>query len=301
MTYKNINKNIKKYVCENCDYRTVIKCNFEKHLLTSKHLNTYKSIKKYNDTFLCECGKKYKHRQSLYSHKRKCNFLVSNILEKNDFSNKNSEYLEKILLKVVDENKEIKNIILEQNNTIQEQQRSLNKLVTKCETNTINNTIMQNNSFNLNIFLNENCKDALNMSDFLNSLQIEIKDLEYTKKHGINEGIIQLFLNRFRELGTYKRPIHCSDLKREILYVKDNNIWNKDEDKAKLKESLIHIQKKQINTVKDWEDKNPNWQDDTNKKDEYIEIVSNVMKELDDSKITKQLSKSIIINKNTKS
>ena len=301
MTYKTINKNVKKYICEKCNYNTVIKCNFEKHLLTAKHQNTYKSIKKYNDTFICECGKKYKHRQSLYSHKRKCNFLVSNILEKNDFSNKNSEYLEKILLKVVDENKEIKNIILEQNNTIQEQQRSLNKLVTKCETNTINNTIMQNNSFNLNIFLNENCKDALNMSDFLNSLQIEIKDLEYTKKHGINEGIIQLFLNRFRELGTYKRPIHCSDLKREILYVKDNNIWNKDEDKAKLKESLIHIQKKQINTVKDWEDKNPNWQDDTNKKDEYIEIVSNVMKELDDSKISKQLSKSIIINKNTKS
>ena len=113
---------------------------------------------------------------------------------------------------------------------IQQQQKSLNKLVTKCETNTINNTIMQNNSFNLNIFLNENCKDALNMSDFLNSIQIEIKDLEYTKKHGINEGIIQLFLERFRELGTYKRPIHCSDLKREILYVKDNNIWNKDEE-----------------------------------------------------------------------
>ena len=162
MTYKTINKNVKKYICEKCNYNTVIKCNFEKHLLTAKHQNTYKSIKKYNDTFICECGKKYKHRQSLYSHKRKCNFLVSNILEKNDFSNKNSEYLEKILLKVVDENKEIKNIILEQNNTIQEQQRSLNKLVTKCETNTINNTIIQNNSFNLNIFLNENCKDALN-------------------------------------------------------------------------------------------------------------------------------------------
>ena len=132
----------------------------------------------------------------------------------------------------------------------------------------------------------------------MNSLQIEIKDLEYTKKHGINEVLIQLFLNRFRELGTYKRPIHCR-FKREILYVKDNNIWNKDEDKAKLKESLIYS-KKQIILVKMWEDKNPNWQEDTTKKDEYIEIVSNVMKELDDSKISKQLSKSIIINKNTK-
>ena len=292
-------KKVAHFFCDKCNYTTSKMSSWKKHLETIKHRRITRITKKLLEKppftierkFICLCGKKYKYCSGLSKHKNKCRIHINSQITKKKTLTETIEIKD-------DSSDELKEIFKMFMKSQTEFNKKIANEITKPQT--IYNDC-HNNKMTINLFLNENCKDALNMSDFLNSIQIEIKDLEYTKKHGINEGIIQLFLERFRELGTYKRPIHCSDLKREILYVKDNNIWNKDEDKVKLKESLTHIQKKQINTIKNWEEKNPNWQEDTNKKDEYIGIVSNVMKELDDNKISKQLSKSIIINKNTKS
>ena len=138
-----------------------------------------------------------------------------------------------------------------------------------------NNTINNNQKFNMNFFLNEQCKDALDIMDFVNSLQLNLEDLENTGKIGYVKGISDIFLRGLRELDVYKRPIHCSDLKREVMYVKDNHVWEKDEDKTKVKKAIQHIAGRNFKQVIEWVDKNPEAKDvRTKKHDQYMNILS---------------------------
>ena len=166
------------------------------------------------------------------------------------------------------------------------------------------NTI--NNRFNLNVFLNEKCKDALNISDFINSLQISMNDVEQVGACGFVEGISKIFVNGLKQLDVYKRPIHCSDMKRETMHVKENNVWEKeDEDKTKIIEAIKTIADKNIKTIPEWKQENPDCRDSASKKsDQYLQIVGQALGACDKTKdkenyhkIIKKVAKEVVIDK----
>lgn len=211
MASKYLQKNAAKFVCEKCAFICSKKSNYKLHLLTQKHQNGIQLIQ--NDiqkmpknaaTFDCECGNTYKHRSGLYRHKKTCQKMPKNAEE---------GPMTTIVLNLLNQNAELQKIILEQS-----------KETKVSNTNIINNTT---NNFSLNVFLNEKCKDAITLKDFVDGLQVRLKDLEETAQLGYSEGVSKIFINGLNELEVNKRPIHCSDAKRETLYIKDNNEWKK--------------------------------------------------------------------------
>jgi len=296
-----------KYKCENCVYITNNKKDYKKHLTTRKHekiSNGSIMEDKKPQEFICICGKKYKNHGGLWKHKKIC---------KNDKDNATLGSSTNTLTVIVSlfqdqlkENKELKELIIEQNKQNLELQKQMiemakNKSITM---NNSNNTT--NNKFNLQFFLNEQCKDALNIMDFVNSLTLQLTDLENVGKLGYSEGISKIFINGLKELDIFKRPIHCSDLKRETLYVKDQNAWEKEnEEKAKIKLAIKRIANKNIKQIPDWQKVNPLSQDTTTKKhDEYMKIVGESMggfnieeDEKNYNKIIKNIAKEVMIDK----
>jgi hypothetical protein len=158
-----------------------------------------------------------------------------------------------------------------------------------------------NNKFNINLFLNENCREAINMTDFINSLSIQIEDLQFTKNNGLIEGVSSIFLNGLKQLDTYKRPIHCTDIKRETLYIKDNNEWERDIGKHKLKDAINDVATKQRKAITEWEESNPVWFATETGKDEYIKLIRSVMADVNclpnENKIIKSIAKETIVHK----
>tara|TARA_Y100000816_G_scaffold229937_1_gene175089 strand:- start:670 stop:1461 length:792 start_codon:yes stop_codon:yes gene_type:complete len=255
------------YECITCSTKYKRKDYYKKHLLTPKHLNANKKV---DNNFQCaKCGRCYKHKSSLSKHVSNCpyNNMVSHESKTHD--------LEKMFITMIEENNELK--------------KSIKDLTQK-----VGPTHIQNN-FNLNVFLNEKCKHALNIKDFIKSLKIELDDIYYTKNNGLEKSISNIFLNGLKELGEYKRPIHCSDAKRQTFYIKDENAWEKDTNKEKLKKSINVVQDKHIKILTDWEDNNPNWKNNDQKKDEYIAIVQQVMCTINEDKVVREISKKTII------
>ena len=285
---------IPKISCEICNFKCSKQSDFERHLLTNKHKTlikpnvlTPKNAKQYS----CKCGKIYKHMSTLCTHKKKC-------INKEETPN---VITTELILELIKNNKEMKNIILEQNNTI-------NNLVqngTNSNNTTTNNTT--NNAFNLNFFLNETCKDAMNITDFVSSIKLNLEDLENTGKQGYIKGISDIIVKNLNNLEQCFRPIHCSDIKREVLYIKENNKWEKEtEDNPILTKAIKLVANENIKQIKYWRDKNPDCTDPTSKKNNtYLKIVSNSMngltKEEGDNNINKIISnvaKEVAIDKN---
>jgi hypothetical protein len=302
-----------KYSCINCDYYTSNKRDFNKHILTPKHqrihLDTLKSPKNPQNpkTYICSnCNKTYKYHTGLSKHKKKCQITI---LPQED------------LVIEVDNSKEIMSLLIQQqkvqNEMIQEQnkiiqqhaeQSNINEqLLINNTTNNITNNNTQNNHFNLNLFLNEQCKNAMNITDFIKSIEIEIEDVANVGKLGYVEGITRIFTKALNNLDVYERPIHCSDLKREVMYVKDNGIWEKEgEDKTSMKKALEVISHKNVMKIKGWTDANPSWKTHYSKEeDEYLKISYESMggsnKEEDNkyfNKIIRKVASNVIIDKN---
>jgi hypothetical protein len=201
------------------------------------------NAKKGSDNFVCNCGKKYKHRQGLWTHRKKCtgnpDFNELENTQENDATQLN--IITGLFHEQLKENKELKEMLIEQNKKIIEMAEKSSSQVTNITNNTTNNTT-HNNNFNMQFFLNEQCKDALNIMDFISQLQIKLTDLDMVGRVGYSEGISKIFIRGLKELDVFKRPVHCSDLKRETLYVKDQNSWEKDnDDKRKLKTAIKYI------------------------------------------------------------
>ena len=158
-----------------------------------------------------------------------------------------------------------------------------------------------NNSLSINVFLNEECRDAINMSEFLASLQIRLKDLEYTQTNGLVEGISSVLVNGLRQLDTCKRPIHCTDMKRETLYIKENDAWDREHGKTRLRSAIETVADKQRKAISDWESENPGWEDSEKGKEGYLKIVRSVMadvsQESEENRIIKNIAKETIIDK----
>jgi hypothetical protein len=286
------------YNCETCDYHTSRKSQFERHFLTDKHLkltNTYQNVPPQN---ICNCGKIYKHRQSLYNHKKSCNTFINT----NTFNKINDEELsdKQLIMMLIKDNSEFKNMMFEQNKSMME----LVKNGTH-NTNTINS---HNKTFNLQLFLNDTCKDAINLSDFINQIQISVKDLEETGKLGYAEGISKVFIKNLNDIDYNMRPIHCSDSKRETLYIKDDNQWTKDdEQKSNLTKAIKQVANKNIKQISEWQKLNPDYSDpDSKLNDKYMKIVLNSMSgstkeeaEKNYEKIAKNIVKEVVIEKSS--
>ena len=294
---KNMRKYAKKFYCKKCDYKCSTKYLWNQHCSTLKH-NRQPSATHHNSDgeFKCEkCGKAYKQRSGLWRHKKNCveKYALDNSIEVVDIKNENDDVkllMHKMLLDF-NKNEKMKDELFEQ---LQQQNKIIQDMIPRLGNN-------NNNKFNINVFLNENCRDAINMTDFIKSLQIQLDDLEYTSSNGLIEGVSSVFVNGLKQLDTYQRPIHCTDVKRETLYIKDNNEWERDINKSKLKEAISEVAIKQRQAIINWETKNPHWSKSERGKDEYLKIVKSVMSdvslETNENKIIKCIAKETVIDK----
>ena len=297
MSIKSCEKVANIFNCENCDYNTSRKSSYVKHILSAKHEKSIKSIKsckKVATQYLCIlCNKNYKEPSGLWRHNKKCKLtntpddkhLICKVIEQNTA--------------LINQNQEFKELIVEQNKTI-------TKLAEKTGNSITNSTVNSHNKFNLNVYLNETCKNALNISDFVSSLVVSVNDLEETARLGYAEGISQIFLNGLKQIDVHNRPLHCADNKREVLYIRDNNEWTKDtDDKATLTKAIKTVAHKNIKQISEWQKQNPEYNDpDSKQNDKYQKILCNAMsgssKEESDKnyeKIIKNVVKQTIIEK----
>lgn len=263
-----------KYICECCHYDTSRLSQYGRHLNTSKHKkitqDNEEDNKKSSDDkeFKCKCGKNYKYMSGLCKHKKICNYFTQN---EEEVEESLKEELQEIKKEEKSNDNELLTFLLKEN---QEFKKMILDLASK--TNVINNNTTNNNKFNLNVFLNEKCKDAMNIMDFVDSLKLTLQDLEKTAELGYIKGITNIIVNGLNQLDICKRPIHCSDLKRETLYIKDNNAWEKEnEDKKKITRAIRHISIKNAKQVGEWTKENKGYNDSSSKKnDKYLKIVS---------------------------
>jgi hypothetical protein len=284
------------FYCEQCNYICFKKFNFEKHLSTAKHIEATNGdtkvgadnessqddnmLTKYN---CAKCNKKYMSRNGLWKHKK--------IYHKNEKTNDDISNKELVML-MLKENTEIKNMMMK---VIENVTNTTNNNKTTNNNNTTNINYSHNKAFNLNVFLNETCKDAMNISDFVNSIKLSLEDLENTARKGYIEGVSDIIVKNLNNIEDHLRPLHCSDTKREILYVKDNDEWTKEtNDKPILTKAIKVIANENIKQIKHWREKYPDCTSATSKKNDlYLKIVSNSMNGLTEEEGKKNINKII--------
>ena len=195
-----------------------------------------------------------------------------------------------MILELVKENKEMRNMMVEQQKTIGELIPKVgNNNSTTNNTNNTNNTI--NQKFNINVFLNEQCKDAINMSDFIRNIEISLEQLDFTKTNGLEKGLSQVIMENMNKLSLYERPMHCTDTKRETIYIKDNDKWEKDKSKEKIKHAIRKTSNKNYMALTNWTKENPDFMKDDDKQMFYARAMSTLGKSMDgvDDKIVKKI------------
>jgi hypothetical protein len=246
------------YHCDKCNYRCSNKTNYMKHLSTNKHINNNNVTNKH----ICDvCNKEYLHRSGYYKHKKMCQVLESKpeVLEtKKELTNELREpdmktpmLTVELFMDLMKQNKDLQNCLMESHNKIVELSKTSGTVNTNCNNN-------NNNQFNLQFFLNETCKNAMNITDFVNSLQLTSQDFENTGKLGYVDGITKIIINKLNSVDTTVRPMHCTDVKRETLYIKDENVWEKEDDnKTKFKKVINQIANKNLNQINKWKDEHP--------------------------------------------
>ena len=285
-----------KYMCECCIFSCIFESDYKRHMKTKKHMKLKlkcivekpesKSIK-----LECECGKVFKTQNGLIKHKQRLHSGKDNII-----------------ISLMRDNAEMKELMKEQQKFMREQQEQYHKQLVDmipmmCGGNT--NLITNNNNthikqkFNLNVFLNEQCKDAINIGDFIKSLQITLDDLNVTREKTLEDSVGNIFLRGLKELDIYKRPIHCTDNKRDIMYIKDEEKWEKDEGNLKLKDTIDAISRKQITTLKQWKDSDPEVAKTSSSKNENFLMTFNhictPIPEVGEKRIIKTIGKEVHI------
>ena len=329
-------KNSKKtpnFSCELCDFKCCKQNEYKRHLDTMKHKMVTNGNKKTPNSepviFNCICGKTYKYLPGLARHKRTCVMVISPSIktkEENDdidliddkevTNNKNENNIS------VDSNsictndtdicsddkigitKEMFMSLLKDNQEMMKMIKSLseNQLTTPQHITNNNNNITNNNQFNLNIFLNEKCKDALNMSEFIDSLKITLDDLLFSKNNGITRGVTDIMMKKLKELDIYKRPIHCTDIKRDTMYIKDEDKCHKDNNHDMFKNTIIKVANKERSALQLWAIDNPDWMETEQKQIQYLTMVRSICEPIEtysnyERKIIKNIGKEILVDK----
>jgi hypothetical protein len=252
-----------KYKCESCYYFTNSKGDFNKHVLSAKHKKITNGDIESNKIHSCICGKEFKYRQGLSRHKQTCKEPIDTPY----ISNNTSSILENpiLILEILKQNQEFKNLILEERrefqNIITEQNAKMVELASNIGNNHHNTTNTTNtnshNKFNLNVFLNEQCKDAMTLKDFVKNLEISMDEFINTGEHGFIEGLSQVMIKRINSMDIHDRPIHCTDLKRETVYIKDTDKWEKDANKEQLRKAVKGVAYKNERMRPIWYDNTP--------------------------------------------
>jgi len=262
--------------------------------MTPKHARMTNGLQKNTENteqkFVCECGNIYKFRQGLHKHKKNCIVLPSKYI------NHSSDLSNNVVVELLKSNNEFKELLLEQN------KQMLDMMNSKMVSSTTNNTT---NNFNLNFFLNEKCKDAMNISDFIKSLEITFEDFENMGTLGYAEGISKILINNLKNTDVEKRPMHCSDLKRETMYIKDKDIWENDKEKTIFISAIKGVAHKNFMKSVDWKKENPDYCDSSSKTmDIYTKIlyetsgpISKEEKEKEYNKILRRVAREVTINK----
>ena len=290
LAQKRTKKNPQKWTCKFCDYSTSHKASFIRHKSTLKHKKNANETKVKQNAqkrttpyFVCEmCDESFKSRTTLWRHKKKClggNFSKNEekpkkctTIEKIENSQNQSEFniLISKLQKKEEENEELWKAFHEQQELLKQTIQQNSEIIPRIGNN-------NNNNISINLVLNEKCKNAMNIEDFIEKLQVSLDDLMYTKENGYVKGLSNIMVKHLKDLPPNDRPIHCSDQNRLQFYVKDENNWEKDDKNNKMNKSINEIQRKQVLKIKDWTDKHPNYCDDDDLYFEYQQLVQSTM------------------------
>jgi hypothetical protein len=282
-----------KYYCETCDYNTCKKSSYNSHILSAKHKRQLTATEICTQHICSFCDKKYQDRTGLWRHKKTCGSHKQN---------------EDIIIELLKQNQDFKQLIIDQSNKLDQQN---SKILTLLENNPgISNNIVNshNKTFNLQVFLNEDCKDAMNITDFVNSINLQLCDLEHVGKVGYVEGISNIIIKNLKALDVTKRPVHCTDPKRETIYIKDGDVWEKDEDdNKKLRKMIRSVAFRNCKNTRLFKEKYPDCMKSESKySDMYNKIIIEVMggtsatNDLDNqNKIIRKIAKEMTIDKST--
>jgi hypothetical protein len=296
-------KKTPKYLCDFCDFKSSNKKDYDRHLATDKHKKmTMSSLPNCNGLqdhkYICGCGRQYTHRQGLWKHSKSCDgYFDPKKTPSNHEPATDIQALTNLILEVVKQNNDL-----------------ANKIVDLCKTQPTNsNTVISNNvisnnntnTFNLNVFLNEKCKDAMNITDFVDSIQLDLADLETVGKLGYVEGISNIIVKNLKALDVTERPIHCADKKREVIYIKDEDKWEKeDDDKKKLKRVIKKVAYKNEKLLPQYKQKYPDYNDsESARSDQFSKIIIEAMGGAGNNdaekeqKILKKIAKEVVIDK----
>ena len=306
-------KNANKFYCEKCDFKCSKQSNWLKHLTTSKHNNDSKMI--VNDSkinakiYKCECGKIYKWDSGFYRHKKKCVVTEGTSVSTPEIvQDIDKELLIKMLLKnqdilegVILKNSDVMEKMILKNSDVMEKMMEIMPQIG----NTTNSHNTQNNQFNIQMFLNDHCKNAMNLTDFVQSLPITSDTYDSTIENGLTKTIANLLVNGLKELDILERPIHCTDASRKTLYVKESDVWEKDTDLLHVINSIKYLSVKHRGAIKIWKDANEGWQTNDKLQSKMTTLIIHSMKlierdERETSKIIRSISKSVYLNDETK-
>jgi transcriptional regulator of heat shock response len=300
-----IPKNPNEYKCEKCNYNTLSKKDFNKHLGTAKHkmitndnemiTENPKKSQKNAKIYHCECGLGYKYKSGLSRHRSGCSVANAPVTEE-------SQEIKKVEAEPISESSLITSLIENQNKimeTFVESNKMQSKILEKVSDNignNITNNISNNVNYNVNVFLNEQCKDAMNLLDFVNNIQCQLEDLEYMGKEGYVEGISKVLIDSLSDMEVTNRPIHCTDSKRKSLYIKNNNEWHKDNNNVEMKKAITHVAHKNRCNIKSWQEKYPEHHSKNGingKQQQYLKMVNEAFNLDDDGKDANKIIKNI--------
>ena len=280
---KKVPKSSKNYYCEKCDFKCSRKSQYDRHILTLKHTNGYKMVTNGDKQvpksaeFECECGNTYQHRQGLYRHKKTCSIIQgeeNQTIVHNQINN--SSLTEKMIELVMSKNQEFLGEFM---NKMVHIMPSINNTNTNS-----NNTNTTNNQFNITMFLNEQCKNAMNISDFIKSLPITAQHYENTKNNGLTDTLANMMVDGLNNMEIVERPIHCTDQKRKVMYVKDNDKWERDNNHKIITKNVTDLAKIQRTMVKLWQEENPNFKTVDSLQTDFTNILFNLFTSVEESK-----------------
>ena len=292
-------KNAEIFSCNKCNFICSKKSNYNNHLLTAKHKIRTNTNKKMPKTFICTCGKYYVHASSLWNHKQSCTvFKNTDMLDNSGTIPAQESQIVSIVETLIKDNQDFKKLLFEQNSQIMEVAKNSQVI----NHNTTNNN---NQRFNLNFFLNDTCKDAMSITDFLRNMNVHVDELEYIGNHGYVNGMTKMIMDRLKDMDITKRPIHCTDIKRETMYIKDDDGWAKDTDElSKLRKILSRISMNNYRTVPDWRTAHPDCEVMETRNYEFCykmmrAILGDVEEEQTkmDNKIIKTMAKELFVEK----